>query len=101
MHGDSILVQRTLELKTVPPMFNKLVELLDLPKVKNLAKGKVLMRAMYGVKLETILICSVFASVFSDFGKKLFDLNIDDKYLWAQALTGLQTSINSEIRNLY
>uniref|UniRef100_A0A7N2KZP6 Uncharacterized protein n=1 Tax=Quercus lobata TaxID=97700 RepID=A0A7N2KZP6_QUELO len=43
----------------------------------------------------------VFASAFSDFRRKLFDLNVDDKYLWAQALTGLQTSINSEIRNLY
>ncbi|XP_050279815.1 protein BPS1, chloroplastic-like [Quercus robur] len=44
---------------------------------------------------------SVFASAFSNFRRKLFDLNVDDKYLWAQALTGLQTSINSEIRNLY
>uniref|UniRef100_A0A7N2L3D7 Uncharacterized protein n=1 Tax=Quercus lobata TaxID=97700 RepID=A0A7N2L3D7_QUELO len=101
MHGDSILVQRTLELKTVPPILNKLVESLDLPKVKNSAKGKVLMHAMYGVKVETIFICSVFASVFSSFARKLFDLNVDDKYLWAQALTSLQTSINSEIRNLY
>ena len=101
MHGDSILVQRTLELKTVPPILNKLVESLDLPKVKNSAKGKVLMHAMYGVKVETVFICSVFASTFSGFARKLFDLNVDDKYLWAQALTGLQTSINSEIRNLY
>ncbi|KAK7839522.1 protein bps1 [Quercus suber] len=101
MHGDSILVQRTLELKTVPPISNKLVESLSHPKVKNSAKGKVLMRASYGVKVETVFICSVFASAFSDFAVKLFDLNIDDKYLWAQALIGLQTSINSEIRNLY
>ncbi|KAK7839520.1 protein bps1, partial [Quercus suber] len=101
MHGDSILVQRTLELKTVSPISNKLVESLSHPKVKNSAKGKVLMRAMYGVKVETVFICSVFASAFSDFAVKLFDLNVDDKYLWAQALTGLQTSINSEIRNLY
>nr|POE46731.1 protein bps1, chloroplastic [Quercus suber] len=101
MHGDSILVQRTLELKTVPPISNKLVESLSHPKVKNSAKGKVLMRAMYGVKVETVFICSVFTSTFSDFAVKLFDLNVDDKYLWAQGLTGLQTSINSEIRNLY
>nr|POE82657.1 protein bps1, chloroplastic [Quercus suber] len=59
------------------------------------------MRAMYGVKVETLFICSVFASAFSNFAVKLFDLNVDDKYLWAQALTNLQTSINSEIRNLY
>ena len=101
MHGDSTLVQRTVELKIVPPILNKLVESLDLPKVKKSAKGKVLMRAMYGVKVETVFICRVFASTFSDFQRKLFDLNVDDKYLWAQALTSLQTSINSEIRYSY
>ena len=101
MHGDSILVQRTVELKAVPPILKKLVASLDLPKVKSSAKGKVLMCAMYGVKVETVFICSVFASAFSSFRRKLFDLNVDDKYFWAQALTGLQTSINSEIINLY
>ena len=34
-------------------------------KVTNSAKGKVLMRAMYGVKVGTIFIYSVFASAFS------------------------------------
>ncbi|KAK7836473.1 protein bps1 [Quercus suber] len=87
MHGDSILVQRTLELKTVPPILNKLVESLDLPKVKNSAKWKVLMRVMYGVKVETLFISSVFASAFSGSARKFFDLNVDDKYTWAQALT--------------
>ena len=79
MHGDSILVQRTLELKTVPPILNKIMESLDLPKVKNSAKGKVLMRAMYGVKVEMVFICSVFASAFFGSARKLFDLNVDDK----------------------
>ena len=103
MHGDNILVQRTVELKIVPPILNKLVESLDLPNyVKYLAKGrKVLMRAMYGVKVETVFICSVFASAFSGSARKLFDLNGDDKYMWVQAFIVLQTSINSEIRNLY
>ena len=101
MHGDSILVQRTVELKTIPPILNELMESLDLPKVKNLAEGKVLMCAMYGIKVEMVFIYSVFASAFSGFRRKLFDLNVDDKYFWAQALTGLQTSINSEIINLY
>ena len=83
MHGDSILVQRTLELKTVPPILIKLVESLDLPKVKNSAKGKVLMRTMHRVKVETVFICSVFASAISDSARKLFNLNVDDKYMWA------------------
>ena len=37
------------------------------------------MRAMYGVKVEMVFICSVFASAFSGFARKLFDLNVDDK----------------------
>ncbi|KAM3732647.1 hypothetical protein ACB098_11G074700 [Castanea mollissima] len=82
-------------------ILNKLGESLDLPKVKNSAKGKVLMRAMYGVKVGTVFICSVFTSAFSGSARKLFDLNVDDKYMWAQAFTGLQTNINSEITNLY
>ena len=48
-------------------------------KVTNSAKGKVLMRAMYGVKVGTIFIYSVFASAFSGSARKLFDLNVDDK----------------------
>ena len=48
-------------------------------KVTNSAKGKVLMRAMYGVKVETVFIYSVFASAFSSSARKLFDLNVDDK----------------------
>ncbi|XP_050239393.1 uncharacterized protein LOC126688660 isoform X1 [Quercus robur] len=57
-----------------------------------------LVTSCHGIPLGGI---GVFASAFSGFRRKLFDLNVDDKYLWAQALTGLQTSINSEIRNLY
>ena len=59
------------------------------------------MRAMYGVKVEMVFIYSVFSSPFSSFAIELFDLNGDDKYMWVQAFTVLQTSINSEIRNLY
>ncbi|KHN28429.1 Protein BPS1, chloroplastic [Glycine soja] len=48
---------------------------LDLPKVKNPAKGKVLMQAMYGVKVETVFICRVFTAAFSGLSNKLSDLN--------------------------
>ena len=37
------------------------------------------MRAMYGVKVEMVFICSVFASTFSGSARKLFNLNVDDK----------------------
>ncbi|XP_022734860.1 protein BPS1, chloroplastic-like isoform X2 [Durio zibethinus] len=48
------------------PILDNLVESLNLPKVKNSAKGKVLMRAMYGAKVVTIYICSVYAAAFSE-----------------------------------
>ncbi|KHN40115.1 Protein BPS1, chloroplastic [Glycine soja] len=56
-------------------MLDNLVGSLDLPKVKNSAKGKVLMQAMYGVKVETVFICRVFTAAFSGSSKKLSDLN--------------------------
>ncbi|KAG7990467.1 hypothetical protein I3843_02G026200 [Carya illinoinensis] len=81
-------------------ILDKLVKSLDLPKVKNSAKGKVLMSALYGVKVETIFVCSVFAAAFSGSGKKLLDLDVADKFIWARAFTSLQTSVNGEIRNI-
>ncbi|KAJ6334561.1 hypothetical protein OIU78_011439 [Salix suchowensis] len=49
---------------------DKLVRALSLPKVKNSAKGKVLMQAMYGAKIQTVFVCSVAAAVFSDLGRR-------------------------------
>nr|POF19717.1 protein bps1, chloroplastic [Quercus suber] len=69
--------------------------------ILNSAKWMVLMRAMYFNMVETVFICSVFALAFVGFTRKLFDLNVDGKYMWAQAFTRLQISINSDIKNLY
>ncbi|KAM1140657.1 hypothetical protein EV1_040324 [Malus domestica] len=82
-------------------ILDKLVESLDLPKVKNSAKGKLLMRAMYGVKVLTVSVCSVFAAAFSGSAKKLLDLNVAETYLWAQAFNDLQGNVNGEIRNAF
>ncbi|TQD74056.1 hypothetical protein C1H46_040412 [Malus baccata] len=82
-------------------ILDKLVESLDLPKVKNSAKGKLLMRAMYGVKVLTVSVCSVFAAAFSGSAKKLLDLNVGETYLWAQAFNDLQGNVNGEIRNVF
>ncbi|CAA2935006.1 protein BPS1, chloroplastic-like [Olea europaea var. sylvestris] len=78
-----------------------LVKTLDLPKIKNSAKGKVLMRAMYGVKAVTVFVCSIFAAAFSGSAKKLIDLQVPDTCLWAEAFSGLQTFVNIEIRSIY
>ncbi|KAL5572920.1 hypothetical protein UlMin_022517 [Ulmus minor] len=77
-----------------------LVESLDLPKVKNSAKGKVLMRAMYGVKVEIVFVYGVLAAAFSGSAEKLFDLNVAETYLWAQSFMNLQTNVNGEIRKV-
>ncbi|KAK2353700.1 BPS1 protein [Trifolium repens] len=75
-----------------------LVGSLDLPKVKNSAKGKVLMQAMYGVKVETVFVCSVFSAAFSGSSKKLLDLDVADVYAWTPAFKNLQNLVNEEIR---
>lgn len=80
-------------------ILDSLVETLDLPKVKNSAKGKLLMRAMYGVKVEIVFVYSVIAAVFSNSAERLFDLNVAETYLWAQAFKDLQSNVNGEIRN--
>ncbi|KAJ4728229.1 Protein BPS1 chloroplastic [Melia azedarach] len=81
-------------------ILDNLVGSLDLPKVKNSAKGKVLMRAMYGVKVVTVFICSVFAAAFSGSVKNLLDLNVSDTLPWAPAFSALQAYVNGETRNL-
>ncbi|GLU00719.1 hypothetical protein SLE2022_180650 [Rubroshorea leprosula] len=87
--------------ETCQPILESLVESLNMPEVKNSAKGKVLMRAMYGVKVETVYICSVFAAAFSGSAKNLKELTIPDTVLWAQAFNDLQTYVNGEIRNIF
>lgn len=82
-------------------ILDNLVETLNLPKIKNSAKGKVLMRAMYGVKVITVFICIVFAAAFSGSANKLQDLQPLESCLWSEAFAGLQAFINGEIRNIY
>lgn len=72
---------------------------LDLPKIKNSAKGKVLMRAMYGIRVVTLLVCSVFAATFSSSSKKLMGLQAPETCLWAPAFADLQAFVNTGIRN--
>nr|KYP64225.1 hypothetical protein KK1_018816 [Cajanus cajan] len=71
---------------------------LDLPKVKKSAKGKVLMQAMYGVKVQTVFVCSVFAAAFSGSTKNMSVLDVADIYSWASTFKGLQNLVNEQIR---
>ncbi|CAM8980137.1 unnamed protein product [Rhodiola kirilowii] len=89
------------KLENCNTVLGSLVESLDLPKVKNSTKGKVLMRAMYGVKAETVFICGVFTAAFTGSSQKLIDLSIPDTYMWADAFIQTQSIINGEIRDIY
>uniref|UniRef100_A0A1D1XW98 Protein BPS1, chloroplastic n=1 Tax=Anthurium amnicola TaxID=1678845 RepID=A0A1D1XW98_9ARAE len=79
-------------------ILQELVRSLCFTKVKNSAKGKILMRAMYGVKLHTIFVCSVFSAAFMSSNPRL-DLEVSDKVPWAESFTDLQTYVNGEIRS--
>ncbi|CAO2824776.1 unnamed protein product [Amaranthus hypochondriacus] len=81
-------------------IIDKLMESLELPKVKNSAKGKTLMRAMYGVRVQTLFVCSSLMSAFTASDKKLVDLHVAGTYLWAAAFSDLQRFVFGEIRNL-
>ncbi|KAL6982075.1 hypothetical protein U1Q18_023691 [Sarracenia purpurea var. burkii] len=81
-------------------IINSLTETLNPPKVKNSAKGKVLMRAMYGVKVITLFVCSIFAAAFSDSADKLVDLWVSEPCLWAEAFADVHDFVNEQIRNI-
>ncbi|GFP97315.1 protein bps1 chloroplastic [Phtheirospermum japonicum] len=73
----------------------------DVPKIKNSSKGKILMRAMYGVKVLTLFVCSSFFAAFSGSAKKLIDLRVPEACSWAPAFIDVQNFVNTAIRNKY
>lgn len=79
----------------------KLEETLNLPKIKNIPKAKDLVRAMYGLKVQTMFIFSTFVAAFSSSPKPLVELQVPKEYLWQESFTILQVSMNSEIKNIY
>ncbi|KAM7472233.1 hypothetical protein LguiA_010416 [Lonicera macranthoides] len=82
-------------------ILDNLIDTLNLPKIKTSAKGKVLMQAMYGVKVQTVFVCSIFAAALSGSAKKLIDLQVPETRMWAQDFTDLQAFVNGEIRNIF
>ncbi|KAL2330244.1 hypothetical protein Fmac_017825 [Flemingia macrophylla] len=78
-------------------ILDDLRESIDLPKDKKSAKGMVLMQAMYGVKVQTLFVCSVFAAAFSGSTKHMAVLDVADIYSWASTFKGLQNLVNEEI----
>ncbi|KAG1362244.1 protein BPS1, chloroplastic [Cocos nucifera] len=82
-------------------ILQSLSQTLDFTKVKNSAKGKVLMTALNGVKVMTIFICSVFTAALSGCFTPLMDMNVSDKFLWAEAFSDLQAVVNEEVRSQF
>ncbi|XP_051192347.1 UPF0496 protein 4 [Lolium perenne] len=70
---------------------------LCLMKVKNSAKGKVLMRALYGIETVTVFICSVFVAALSGSPKPLVDLRVPRKFGWSQAFGDLHVTVSREL----
>ncbi|KAF8107112.1 hypothetical protein N665_0126s0030 [Sinapis alba] len=73
-------------------------------KKKQTAKEKVFLRALYGVKVKTLLIFSVFVAAFNHSSKNLLCLTIPEEMEevpWAQAFMELQNMINREIKNSF
>ncbi|KAL0695636.1 hypothetical protein Bca4012_062816 [Brassica carinata] len=76
----------------------------SLPKKKLSGKGRVLLRALYGVNVKTLYITSVFAAVFSGSSSNLFYLTIPkemEEVQWAQAFMELQSMVNLEIKTAF
>uniref|UniRef100_A0A1J3CGP2 Protein BPS1, chloroplastic n=1 Tax=Noccaea caerulescens TaxID=107243 RepID=A0A1J3CGP2_NOCCA len=73
-------------------------------KTKQSAKGKVLLRALYGVKVKTLYIFGVLAAAFSGSSKNLLYLTIPketEELPWAQAFMELQNVVNPVIKNTF
>uniref|UniRef100_A0A452YLK2 Uncharacterized protein n=3 Tax=Aegilops tauschii subsp. strangulata TaxID=200361 RepID=A0A452YLK2_AEGTS len=71
---------------------------LCLMKVKNSAKGKVLMRALYGIESVTVFTCSVFVAALSGSPKPLVELHVPHKFGWSQAFNDLHATISGEVK---
>nr|CAD1836330.1 unnamed protein product [Ananas comosus var. bracteatus] len=92
---------RSPKLENCSTILQSLAGSLHLTKVKNSAKGRVLLRALYGVKAVTILICSFFAAAFLGSPQPLMELQVPDEFLWSEAFNELQTAVNEEVRRRF
>ncbi|PAN46496.1 hypothetical protein PAHAL_9G189800 [Panicum hallii] len=70
---------------------------LCLMKVKHSAKGRVLMRALYGIEAITVFFCSVLVAVLSGSSKPLVELDVPEKFGWSKAFSDLHKAISGEL----
>uniref|UniRef100_A0A0D6R0Z9 BPS1-like protein n=1 Tax=Araucaria cunninghamii TaxID=56994 RepID=A0A0D6R0Z9_ARACU len=68
-------------------------------KSKSHGKGKVLLRAMYGVKAVTLFVCSIVASALLGCNESaLVELRVPDRLLWSASFMSLQHEVNEDLR---
>lgn len=90
------------KLESCPATLQVLEGSLYFGKVKDSGKGEILGRALYGLKVVTVFICSLLVAAFSGHSKPLLlDLDVPRKFTWSVAFTDLQAYVNNEIMNLY
>ncbi|CAN8310868.1 unnamed protein product [Cochlearia groenlandica] len=95
------IVSKNPRMENCGAILSSLVQTLNLPKVKNSPKGKVLMRALYGVKVMTLYVSGVFAASFSGSSQNLLYLsNVSNELPWAQSFMEMQNTMNAEIKNI-
>ncbi|CAD6205555.1 unnamed protein product [Miscanthus lutarioriparius] len=89
--------ERSLRLDSCLAALQELSGNLCLMKVKHSAKGKVLMRALYGIEAVTVLICSVLIAVLSGSFKPLVEFDVPEKFEWSTAFIDLHKAISGEL----
>ncbi|GLJ23152.1 hypothetical protein SUGI_0436970 [Cryptomeria japonica] len=70
-----------------------------LGKKKCSSKGKLFMRAMYGVKVITLFVCSILTSALSGSADSLGELHIPERFLWSASFRSLQQEVNEDTKN--
>ncbi|TVU32034.1 hypothetical protein EJB05_23750, partial [Eragrostis curvula] len=89
---------RSPKLEDCSAVLQELAGNLSLMKVKHSAKGKVLMRALYGIEAVTVFICSVLVALLSGSSKPLVKFEVPEKFGWSKAFDDLYSAISGEVR---
>lgn len=81
-------------------ILHELSRSLCLAKVKRSGKGLVLMRAMFGLKVMTMFVCSMSVAALSGDAKMIFDLHVSEKFLWTEPFNEIKAYVNGEVKAL-
>lgn len=89
---------KSLELKKCHDILKNLAGTPYSESANNSDKSNVLMRALYGVKVHTVIVCSIITAALSGCSNPLIELHVPDKFTWSKAFHELQTTLLSEYR---